>query len=1054
MENKSTFSNQRFYLNSSTSSQPNYLCKVHELSRPPSVPVLGRKLSNESIITLRDESMSKYPYAVQPAPLKQLSSKLNRKLVQILRKPKKHHSNTQEHCNSRSNSPLSKLKTTKKTRKATQCRSYKYATNQIPHLKPPKTPEKRNQCQMKEIVEKSLKKQKNLKKNHEKTEKLKKEAKEKIKKNIIELSKAAREDNLKYFKQKLFNPRQVPGVDKKKDKKHRQQEEIVEVLSKRTRFDQKFKSVSPEVSPSKRCLSSRAKNSSKPKSKKKKTRNEKESLKVVQVKLNPEALTKPYKKKTAVKTIKKCQEMKWLDRYLENMSELSNLKSITLENQSKIPEFGIVDNFEIFEENSEIPLEPKLKNIEKISMPKLRESFVFEDPGLSSEFILEENSKIIRLKKINKQKSQEIQDKISISKAKVEEQYLNDKFVTLLQAAAKGWLVREEIKYIDEVNGKNDESISQVGKNSDFKSFIKVSPNFEGNSENSWIYKRQYTEDIDSFLNDDEEFNDILKVFKIKTNRFRGIDEKSQDLKSKHLSLASISSPDSKAQIQPSPGQKLQKNLKENLKDSNERKKKLKDLPWSRNLTSEEERKSEIISLAPISKGHNLNLNEITYRLLQEQHNLDILEEESKEMLIILTPQSPKQQKTLSMSPKLSNEDEILRLFQEIIVKKYTNIGLILDQNIKVLKDAFADSLTSKSKTESVELKNKLKKISTEESSEDLDQILKELIGTQEIYKIEVEVLQDYIHSFPGSRNSPVPNTLTEYTSHQILVPENFEIPHFKSEHNLEDILSRGSSYKETEIFDQFDIYLNDIEDQLITSLVLDSMQDYIVNFSEDLLLSLIETQTILINHEFKLALSDKSLYCFTDQVMNRYKSIILSELSEFKEEDPADLLAMMQESEIGSGHFPEILFAVIDPKFFIDTVQEDSLFVCIFKKMVFDCINENLNKFISKLPTPWGDGRLTRKNLDFDGILKEILKNISKNNELKMGKIYVEGETDMGINNVREEKIMKVINYESQESEGKWLDYGFDENQVKLDLADMILETLVEEAIEISINK
>ena len=110
MENKPIFSNQICYLNASTSSQASYLYKPHELSRPPSVPILGRKLSNESIITLRDESISRYPYAVNPVPHKALNSKLHPKLIQNLPKCKSKATKTQENCKSRSTSPLSKLK--------------------------------------------------------------------------------------------------------------------------------------------------------------------------------------------------------------------------------------------------------------------------------------------------------------------------------------------------------------------------------------------------------------------------------------------------------------------------------------------------------------------------------------------------------------------------------------------------------------------------------------------------------------------------------------------------------------------------------------------------------------------------------------------------------------------------------------------------------------------------------------------------------------------------------------------------------------------------------
>jgi hypothetical protein len=46
------------------------------LSRPPSVPVLGRRLSSESIITVKDESLSKYPYPVDVSAKKVAKAKM------------------------------------------------------------------------------------------------------------------------------------------------------------------------------------------------------------------------------------------------------------------------------------------------------------------------------------------------------------------------------------------------------------------------------------------------------------------------------------------------------------------------------------------------------------------------------------------------------------------------------------------------------------------------------------------------------------------------------------------------------------------------------------------------------------------------------------------------------------------------------------------------------------------------------------------------------------------------------------------------------------------
>ena len=49
-----------------------------------------------------------------------------------------------------------------------------------------------------------------------------------------------------------------------------------------------------------------------------------------------------------------------------------------------------------------------------------------------------------------------------------------------------------------------------------------------------------------------------------------------------------------------------------------------------------------------------------------------------------------------------------------------------------------------------------------------------------------------------------------------------------------------------------------------------------------------------------------------------------------------------------------------------------------------------------------------------------------------------------------RERRLAAFLAHEVLESEFKWLSYGFEEAQVKIDLGDMILERLVTEAIYI----
>lgn len=50
----------------------------------------------------------------------------------------------------------------------------------------------------------------------------------------------------------------------------------------------------------------------------------------------------------------------------------------------------------------------------------------------------------------------------------------------------------------------------------------------------------------------------------------------------------------------------------------------------------------------------------------------------------------------------------------------------------------------------------------------------------------------------------------------------------------------------------------------------------------------------------------------------------------------------------------------------------------------------------------------------------------------------------------IREKKLVQLLAREMIETEPKWLNYEFEQAQVKIDVGDMILEQLVNETIQI----
>lgn len=1125
------------------------------LSRPPSVPVLGRRLSSESILTVKDENESKYPYAVDVSMKKLVKNKsqtrINPKIQKFKPKLVEFKKKIMKNIPSNNVSPLTRPAKHKIFRPVN---AFKTSRNGSP-MKNEKTPEKKRlNADIREIVEKSLKKQKKIQKIKEKNEKLKIEAKEKLKQDIKNLNVCAREENLKHFKQKLFNPRQPWGIDDKHHQKstERKKEQPLEVLNqlpKRISNSKRSKNHTPEISPCKRSQSSRPEikecikkqRPSHKKSKDPKKRSEKENKKFPHSKnLNLPSKKQIHKKKPKKKVeqkpiLKKCQEFKWLDRYLENMSEFSHgtenksNKSDLLNENKKSLGFGVIDNFKLFStDQDEVNKNKPLNDLPGPSFTLL-EQF---DMNKSSEFILEENSKILRLKKKNLEKEERLknEEKLKIERKNEElmeskendeeriqsqhdfkeitkvkymdQDYLSDKEEEVLQndEFSQGSLIsdgsrQDGIKDLEEkiqnkgeiIHAQNSSNISKIKESEELnkektdrvkkiiieeylfekcvrtfqviaKGWIarnevlnrEVSENLEDRSEKSysWIFRKLYPSNSDSdsdsiSFQENEDFGKILKVFSIKPEKPSKPDEKQSNMPNK--AQFTNEKPKNFIEITEKPLQSDSNSIKtsaipyQSSKNTNK----------PRQIIKESDKKPEIVQLSPIVQGHNLNLSEISNRLMQEQQNLDLLEEESKDIESVLTPKSPELiERPLRISPENCSEEEIFKLFHEIIQKKYSSLDNVLEKNILAIKEALADSLSSKSKSESLEFRKKLEKISNDDNGEDLDQILKDLIGTQDILNIEAEIMQDYLSSFPGSRNSPIPlETPFKYPDPSQKHSENLDLPFFPHK-SLEDILSQRSTPIEAP-HSPVSSFLTKLEPLILSDLILQSLDDFATNFTESLIFSLLDNEIILINEEFHQAMSEENLSIFTNQILHKFGPDIFIELKQDHIEDPLEILAMMQESEIGSGQYYNNLEAVIDPKAFLEVINEDPLQVCIYKKMIFDCVNEFLNKFVSREPWPWSLECKNFKGVEIDEVFEKVKSKIAKFNDVKIGRIFgVSFENTQAVIQAREERILKALDVENKEGEFDWVSYLFEEDQVKLDVADMLLEELVDEAV------
>lgn len=141
-----------------------------------------------------------------------------------------------------------------------------------------------------------------------------------------------------------------------------------------------------------------------------------------------------------------------------------------------------------------------------------------------------------------------------------------------------------------------------------------------------------------------------------------------------------------------------------------------------------------------------------------------------------------------------------------------------------------------------------------------------------------------------------------------------------------------------------------------------------------------------------------------------------------------------------------------------------------IHNKVIFDAINEALDNYrpygLRGPPMPWSQSTrtLTYKNgQQVDMVLRQVRGKVMEWSRTFSGALPcsellqeygIKGPLDEDkLNMLREERLALVLAAEIEENEVLWTDYEYEETQTKLDVADMVLEFLAEEAVN-DLNK
>jgi len=134
--------------------------------------------------------------------------------------------------------------------------------------------------------------------------------------------------------------------------------------------------------------------------------------------------------------------------------------------------------------------------------------------------------------------------------------------------------------------------------------------------------------------------------------------------------------------------------------------------------------------------------------------------------------------------------------------------------------------------------------------------------------------------------------------------------------------------------------------------------------------------------------------------------------------------------------------------------------------RLIYDCLNEGLQTYrpygLSGEPAPWSFNirSLSKKQRSAGLILDELREKLEKESEFAAGKICdlsfclnSSSFEEDGVQNLREEKIGVLILKNIKESEHLWVNYSYEEAQASIELADLVFESTVLEALNIIIG-
>ena len=447
------------------------------------------------------------------------------------------------------------------------------------------------------------------------------------------------------------------------------------------------------------------------------------------------------------------------------------------------------------------------------------------------------------------------------------------------------------------------------------------------------------------------------------------------------------------------------------------------------------------------------------------------------------------------LTPKSGSESEIFQIFQNIINRRYETINSMFDDNIKAVQEALAQSVVSE---ESFSLKPEPKPDSKDfplqttciafipsgSKSADLPLQMSEQVSVKSVNfntlhtaKPNSQLETRFYRNLEKCAQKPANETRTkspelvspnlQFKSNPIQMtpiaaspePALCSIPQLtKPEHKSSKIVWIDEVAMPSNI-NLSDLIVESCISELYSILFDDVLCSFfifspaiIADLSDELIFAILSHEVQEKVLEMKKDFDEEAILNVIQKIFIKTQNLIVTELLKPLEKDPLAVLAEIQEVEIGCGFLPEEKYAMLNIEAFNEDLGNKNEAIRVFNMMIFDCINESLERLLVKEDLPWATVRYKKVVVkNSEEVINYIVNRLIKLNEIAAGEIGFDlNRAEVEVSQKREFDILKMMAVDVIDEEADWVRYDKEELQAKLDLADMILEQEIDDIFEL----